>query len=81
MSPYALSTACTVSCAFAQKWHSKQKGRIEDDGSYLLELPYSDDRELVMDILKHGPDVEVLGPEALRRRVAAPIAAASKLYR
>ena len=29
-------------------------------------MPYSDDRELVMDILKYGPDVEVLEPEALR---------------
>ena len=64
-----------------QKWHSKQKGRIEDDGSYLLELPYSDDRELVMDILKHGPDVEVLGPEALRQRVGTCLAAAARRYR
>ena len=35
----------------------------------MLEVPYSDDRELVMDILKHGPEVEVLDPPALRERV------------
>lgn len=64
----------------AQKWHSQQKGRLESDGSYLLELPYSDDRELVMDILKHGPDVEVLGPPELRARVREWLKGALKQY-
>ena len=40
----------------------------------MLEVPYSDDRELLRDILKHGPDVEVLGPEALRARVREALA-------
>jgi predicted DNA-binding transcriptional regulator YafY len=53
----------------SESWHPQQRGRFEADGSYTLELPYSDDRELVMDILRHGPDVEVLGPLALRQRV------------
>lgn len=64
-----------------QKWHSKHKGSFDKSGSYLLELPYSDDRELVMDILKHGPDVEVLAPEALRKRVVDALAATLKRYR
>lgn len=64
----------------SQKWHSKQKGGFEADGSYLLELPYSDDRELVMDILKHGPDVEVLGPPELRARVREQLQVAAKQY-
>ena len=64
-----------------QNWHSKQKGELGKDGSYCLSLPYSDDRELVMDILKYGPDVEVLEPEALRKRVAGQLGAAAKLYR
>ena len=63
-----------------QKWHSKQKGAFEKDGSYLLELPYSDDRELVMDILKHGPDVEVLGPSELRSRVRERLKGALNHY-
>ena len=25
-----------------------------EDGSYLLEVPYSEDQELIMDILRHG---------------------------
>ena len=40
-----------------ERWHPEQKGRY-DGNHYLLEIPYSDDRELVLDILKHGPDVE-----------------------
>jgi predicted DNA-binding transcriptional regulator YafY len=64
----------------AEAWHPKQKGRFEDDGSYLLELPYADDRELVMDILRHGSQVEVLAPAALRRRVRAELAAAAARY-
>jgi proteasome accessory factor C len=49
-------------------WHPEQKGYFED-GQYVLEVPYCDSRELVMDILKHGPEVEVLAPKALRAEV------------
>ncbi|MGB4560041.1 MAG: YafY family protein [Burkholderiaceae bacterium] len=67
--------------AASQQWHSNQKGEFETDGSYCLALPYADDRELVMDILKYGPGVEVLEPKALRKRVADQLTAASHLYR
>ena len=53
----------------AERWHPQQKGRFDADGSYLLELPYADPRELVMDILRHVPEVAVIGPEALRAEV------------
>ncbi len=52
-----------------EQWHPQQVGRYEGD-SYILEIPYSDSRELMMDILKYGPDVEVLGPKVLREKVA-----------
>ena len=61
-------------------WHSRQVGRVETDGSYVLELPYSQETELVMDILRYGQDVEVLSPPALRRRVAQELAAAAARY-
>jgi predicted DNA-binding transcriptional regulator YafY len=61
-------------------WHSKQVGRVEADGSYVLELPYSREPELVMDLLRHGSGVEVLGPPALRARVAEELAAAASQY-
>jgi predicted DNA-binding transcriptional regulator YafY len=34
-----------------------------------------------MDLLRHGSGVEVLGPPALRERVASELAAASRQYR
>lgn len=60
----------------AQEWHPKQRSRTEKDGSYVLELPYAEDRELVMEILRHGPDVEVLAPGSLRQRVIELLKAA-----
>ena len=53
----------------AETWHPAQRGRFEDSGCYLLDLPYADPRELVMDILRHVPEVEVLGPAGLRQAV------------
>ncbi|MDA8383977.1 MAG: WYL domain-containing protein [Betaproteobacteria bacterium] len=63
-----------------EQWHPSQRGRFSPDGSYLLEIPYADDRELVMDILKHGPEVEVIAPAALRNRVSALLADAGARY-
>ena len=58
-----------------EQWHPKQRGRLMRNGRYLLEVPYADDRELVMDILRHVPEVEVLAPKSLRDRVAAKLRA------
>lgn len=52
-----------------EHWHARQRGTLDASGRYTLELPYSDDRELLMDILKYGADVEVLDPPELRQRV------------
>ncbi len=64
----------------AQNWHPEQRTRVEKDGSYLLEVPYAHDRELVMEILKYGADVEVVGPAALRERVATVLTQAARRY-
>jgi predicted DNA-binding transcriptional regulator YafY len=52
-----------------EQWHPEQRGETRVVGSFILEVPYSDDRELVMDIMKYGPDVEVLEPASLREHV------------
>jgi len=52
-----------------ESWHPSQKGTFDEQGAYLLEFPYHHDTELVMDILRHGPDVEVLAPKELRQAV------------
>lgn len=63
-----------------EAWHPKQKGRFDADGYYLLDIPYADHRELLMDILKHGRHCEVLGPEGLREAVTCEIATLQDLY-
>jgi predicted DNA-binding transcriptional regulator YafY len=52
-----------------ERWHSKQRSETLADGSYVLEIPYSDERELVGDLLRFGADVEVLEPGELRMKV------------
>ena len=50
----------------AEEWHPDQKSTLHPDGSYTLEVPYSDARELLGDVLRFGADVEVLAPKSLR---------------
>ena len=64
----------------AQRWHSKQRSRREEDGSYVLELPYANDQELLMDVLKYGPEAEVLAPPELRERAAQQLREAVGKY-
>jgi predicted DNA-binding transcriptional regulator YafY len=63
-----------------EQWHPAQEGRLLEDGAYELRLPYSRPEELVMDVLKHGPHVEVVEPAELREQVAKLLAAASARY-
>jgi predicted DNA-binding transcriptional regulator YafY len=49
----------------SEKWHPEQVGVYLDNGDYELKIPFSDTRELCMDILKHGADVKVIEPPAL----------------
>jgi predicted DNA-binding transcriptional regulator YafY len=48
-----------------EEWHPDQHGHEESDGSYVLEIPYSDKREPIGDILRYGPDVQVISPDTL----------------
>lgn len=62
-----------------EQWHTDQIGQWVGE-HYQLQVPYSDPRELVMDILKYGPDVEVIAPPDLRELVAARLRAAAAVY-
>jgi predicted DNA-binding transcriptional regulator YafY len=53
-----------------EEWHPEQRSEKMKDGSYILELPYSDERELLGDILKYGKDVEVLSPSSLITQIS-----------
>ena len=74
-------TASAARWVSAQVWHPKQRARIERDGNYVLEIPYSDDRELLREILKYGAEVEVISPAPLRTRVGDALTAAAQRYR
>ncbi|MBX9849629.1 MAG: WYL domain-containing protein [Rhodocyclaceae bacterium] len=64
-----------------EQWHPQQRIQIEADGSLILELPYANATELVMDILRHGSGVTVLSPEKLRQTVEAELVAATANYK
>ena len=63
-----------------EEWHVEQQGRWLADGHYELQLPYVDDTELVMDLLRQGDEVEVLAPPALREKVAQRLRRAAGRY-
>ncbi len=63
-----------------ERWHPEQAGQYLTDGRYELRIPYRDERELVMDILRHGAEVEVVAPAALRDAVAKRLRQALAQY-
>ncbi len=63
-----------------EQWHPEQKSGSETDGYYLLEVPFTNPTELIMDILRHGAGVEVLEPESLREAVKKELEAARAAY-
>ena len=72
--------AAAAAWASREEWHPDQRGRWREDGRWELALPYQHDAELVMDVLRQGPQVEVLAPPTLREKVAAALAAAAARY-
>ena len=52
-----------------ERWHPEQQSQTLADGSFELRLPYSDQRELLMEILRYGPEVRVIAPQSLREAV------------
>lgn len=52
-----------------EQWHPQQESWTTDDGTYYLRVPYSDPRELCMEILRHTPEVRIVSPASLRQRV------------
>ncbi|NIM71363.1 MAG: WYL domain-containing protein, partial [Xanthomonadales bacterium] len=63
-----------------EEWHPDQAGAYDADGCWVLEVPFSDPRELAMDIMRYGPEAEVLEPESLRDAVRAAAAATASKY-
>lgn len=63
-----------------EKWHPQQQAEWLPDGRYELRIPYREPRELVMDIMRQGANVEVVAPEELRRQVQQELQRAAAQY-
>ncbi len=72
-------SAAAAAWVAAENWHPEQRGTAHEDG-FDLEIPYDNPTELVMDILRHGPEAEVLAPPELRELVRRRLDAARKNY-
>jgi hypothetical protein len=62
-------------------WHEGQTESVHDDGSLVRTIPVSHEGEIMMEILKHGSQVEVLEPKWLREKIITEINESVKIYR
>lgn len=63
-----------------QIWHKDQKEKVLKDGSLELSFPVADYSEIMMEILKHGPYVEVIKPSSLRTLIKSEAKKIVSLY-
>ena len=68
-----------------EEWHPEQTSRWLDgtpgEGRYELRVPYSAPQEILMDILRHGDSVTVVGNKTLVQAVARRLDLAAARYR
>jgi predicted DNA-binding transcriptional regulator YafY len=62
-----------------ESWHPDQIGQWQGDRYHLI-IPYANPTELVMEIMKHGKEVEVIEPPELRDAVAQALRQAAEQY-
>jgi predicted DNA-binding transcriptional regulator YafY len=63
-----------------EHWHSKQEGRFLPDGRYELRVPYSNAKELLMDVLRYGADAQIIEPASLRTQARTMLQLALSAY-
>jgi len=63
-----------------EQWHPEQHSHFDEQGYFHLSVPYSQTPELIMDILKHADEVEVLAPASLRQQVRQTIRSMMSCY-
>jgi predicted DNA-binding transcriptional regulator YafY len=63
-----------------EEWHPQQQLKAQADGSLRMRIPYSDPTELVMDVLRHGPNVRVASPPELVQQVRDQLAQTLQSY-
>jgi predicted DNA-binding transcriptional regulator YafY len=62
------------------EWHPQQQQKNNPDGSVELWIPYSDPRELILDIMHYGCEVEVIAPTILKEEVIHQFKRALAIY-
>jgi predicted DNA-binding transcriptional regulator YafY len=75
-----LFTAKQAPWVMSENWHPDQTSEMAEDGRYLLTVPFSDQRELILDILRYGSDVVVQEPPSLRQEIALRLRQAAAQY-
>jgi len=63
-----------------ESWHPKQEIKWLPDGRMEMRLPFTDLRELTLDVLRHGAHVEALEPRQLREKLKIELAQAIQAY-
>lgn len=64
----------------SQPWHPSQKVTRDDDSVLEIELYLCITKELIMEILSYGEDVEVVSPKSLRLQIAERLRHAREQY-
>ncbi len=63
-----------------EEWCPEQQRHELPCGGLELRIPYANPTELIMEICRHGPEVEVLAPASLRQQVAERLRRAAARY-
>jgi predicted DNA-binding transcriptional regulator YafY len=63
-----------------EQWHPGQTMQDEEGGFLRLDVPYAHPQEILMDVMRHGQNVEVLAPASLRSAAAEAHRKAAQQY-
>ena len=64
-----------------EEWHPAQECVWLDDATHQLEVPFVNETELSMDVLRHGDQVSVVAPPSLVALIANRLESASQHYK
>ena len=75
-----LFTADAAQWVAKEEWHPQQEVTPLDDGRLQMKLPFVDPTELLMDVMRFGPDVELVEPQDLRHALIDRLHKATRQY-
>ena len=64
-----------------EEWHPQQEVSTLEDGRLQMKLPFVDQTELLMDVMRFGPDVELVEPKELRHSLIEKLRSAAEQYK